>query len=118
MGSGDRHMALALIGKVEYSHPGNISADYASKLKEFQEKCDGLTLGYVKGTIIHHWHGRIEDRKYQERWNILTKGVYEPSNDLIYDKNGVIQLSDKGKHLREQFSNYFQGRNEDCTTLV
>lgn len=117
MGSADRHTALALIGKVEYSHPGNISEDYASRLKDFQSKCEGLTLGYVKGTIVHHWHGRIEDRKYQERWQILTKGEYKPSSDIVHNKNGVIQLSTEGERLHEELSKYFEGRKEDCTTL-
>lgn len=117
MGSGDRHTALALIGKVEYSHPGNISKDYAQKLQELQARCQGLTLGFVKGTIIHHWHGRIEDRKYQERWNILTKGEYKPSSDVVHNKNGVLQLSQEGERLHPEFCAYFAGRKEDCTTL-
>lgn len=117
LGSGDRHMALALIGKVEYSHPGNISDEYAASLKHLQARCEGLTLGFVKGTIIHHWHGRIEDRKYQDRWKILIKGQYNPSTDVVHNKNGVVQLSVEGERLHKELIEYFEGRKEDETTL-
>lgn len=117
MGSGDRHTALALIGKVEYSHPGNISEEYANRLKQLQERCNGLTLGYVRGTILHHWHGRMEDRKYQDRWKILTNGGYDPSVDLVHNKNGVIQLTTEGERLHPKLQEYFQGRKEDCTDV-
>lgn len=117
MGSGDRHTALALIGKVEYSHPGNISIEYAKQLKDFEARCEGLTLGFVKGTILHHWHGRIEDRKYQERWNILTKGAYNPSVDIVRNKNGVITLTTEGERLHDQLRQYFEGRKEDATSI-
>lgn len=116
LGSGDRHMALALIGKVECSYPGQISADYATKLEEYQEKCKGLTLGFVPGTILHHWHGRIEDRKYRERWQILTKYDFQPSKDCMYNKHGVLQLTEDGKRMQENLREYFAGRREDEMT--
>lgn len=117
LGSGDRHMALALIGDVKSSHPGNISENYKNKLKEFEDKCAGLRLGYVEGSIMHHWHGRIEDRKYQERWHILTKGKYVPDEDIQKDKNGVIHLTESGKRLEQQIQEYFIGRKEDNLEL-
>jgi hypothetical protein len=113
LGSGDRHMALALIGKVECSHPGNIHPEYGRMLKQYQEKCKGLKLGYTPGTILHHWHGRLEDRKYRERWDILTKGQYDPSLDIHKDGIGLLQLSKSGMRLKEEISEYFVGRNED-----
>lgn len=113
LGSGDRHMALALIGLVEYSYPGNIHKTYATLLKEYQERCKGLRLGYVPGIIMHYWHGRLADRKYQERWNILTKNQYDPDVDIYFTEHGVIQLSSKGERLQPELSAYFAGRNED-----
>lgn len=115
LGSGDRHMALALIGLVECSHPGNIHAEYARLLREFQERCRGLQSTYVPGTIVHHFHGNLADRKYQERWALLTRSndQYNPSEDIARTAHGVVQLTAKGLRLQEHFSEYFVGRNED-----
>lgn len=113
LGSGDRHMALAWIGKAELSHPGNIHLDYMLKLKEFQDKCTDLTVGYVPGTVLHHFHGSLKDRRYQERWTILTKHQYSPMKDIIYSKDGILQLTECGKRLQDPIDDYFLGRNED-----
>lgn len=117
LGSGDHHMALAFIGKVELSHPGNVSKDYATNLHEFQERCKGMRLGYVKGTILHHWHGRLEDRKYRERWDILTKNVYMPRLDVLKNGQGLIQLTARGSRLSPEITQYFADRKEDNTVV-
>ena len=115
LGSGDRHIALALIGKVDWSCPGDVHPNYLSMLREYQIACEGLTLGYVPGTILHHWHGRFEDRKYRERWNILTKNKFDPLNDLYTTKYGLIQLSAPGKRMDAELRDYFVGRKEDLS---
>lgn len=113
LGSGDHHMALAWIGKVECSHPGNIHLDYMMALKEFQDRCKDLKLSYVTGTILHHYHGSIADRRYQERWQILTKNEYSPYKDISYKENGLLYLTETGKRLQEPIDDYFKGRRED-----
>lgn len=118
LGSGDRHMALALIGRVEWSAPGNIHEGYLIRLKAFQERCKGLKLGYVPGTIIHHWHGNKADRKYVERWDILTKGKYNPQTDIKRNHHGQIYLTQDGIRLQSPIKEYFQGRLEDGRSSV
>lgn len=113
LGSADRHMALAMIGQAENSCPGNVHANYKNMLVEFQKKCVGLKLGNIDGTILHEWHGRIEDRKYKERWDILTKHQFDPNNDLCLTKDGIIQLVDNGVRMQSDLSSYFLGRKED-----
>jgi len=113
LGSGDHHMALAWIGKVECSHPGNIHLDYMMALKEFQDRCKNMKLGYVPGSILHHYHGSIADRRYQERWQILTKHHYSPLKDIAYKENGLLYLTESGKRFQESIDDYFKGRRED-----
>jgi hypothetical protein len=113
LGSGDRHMALALIGKVEWSAPGNISVNYLQMLFKYQKACKGLTLSYVPGTILHHWHGSLENRRYKERWDILTSNKYDPVLDLDYTKQGLIYLNSKGERLKDDIVQYFKERKED-----
>jgi len=119
LGAGDHHMSLAFIGKVECSHPNNINENYKKKLLEYQEKCtkNKLLLDYVSGTIIHHWHGRLEDRKYKDRWNILATFNYDPTKDIYYTKHGYIQFTESGKRLNDELLKYFTERNEDGILL-
>lgn len=114
LGSGDRHMAMALIGKVLDSAPGNIHENYRTMLREFQYACKGLTLSYVPGTILHHWHGSLENRRYRERWDILTQNRFDPLVDIGQrEDNGLIQLTKSGQRMVDDLDNYFIGRLED-----
>ena len=117
LGSGDHHMALALIGKVTCSHPGNIHTSYADKLDAFEKRVHELKIGYIPGTIVHYWHGRLEDRKYKERWEILTSHQYDPDKDTYKTKGGVIQLTLSGLRLKDDIHDYFIGRREDNMKL-
>lgn len=113
LGSGDHHMALGLIGLVHLSHPGGIHVGYSEALKQYERRVANLRLGYIPGTILHHFHGSLKDRRYQERWEILTQGKYNPMSDIGFDQRGVIQLTEKGERLAPAISAYFYGRNED-----
>lgn len=113
LGSGDRHMAMALIGRVRDSAPGNINSNYMDLLDEYQKSCKGLEVSYVPGTILHYWHGRFEDRKYKERWEILIKNNFDPCMDISASKSGVTSLTRKGLRMSKDLQEYFTGRCED-----
>jgi hypothetical protein len=119
LGSGDRHMAMALIGHADWSAPGNIHPNYLQRLVDFQQRTQsqGLTLGYVPGTILHHWHGRLQDRKYRERWDILTKLKYDPDKDVKYTIHEILTFTEEGERLREPIKEYFVGRKEDNNNI-
>ena len=59
LGSGDHHMALGLITRVECSHPKDIHPSYKRLLRDFEKRVLPLKLGYVEGTIKHYWHGDL-----------------------------------------------------------
>lgn len=113
LGSADRHMAMAMIGKVLQSGPGNMHPHYKVMLEEFQRRVKGLHIGWVHGTIIHQWHGSLANRKYKERWDILTKNEYDPFLDIGTSKDGIIELTTRGKRLAPFINEYFTGRQED-----
>jgi hypothetical protein len=113
LGSGDRHMAMALIGKVSDSYPGNIHENYKKLLLDYEKQVNKLSLSWVSGTIVHYWHGSLENRKYRERWDILTKNSFDPLKDIGITKKGLLQLSGEGKRLVEPIANYFLERCED-----
>jgi len=120
LGSGDRHMALAIINSVADSCPSQINADYKNRLSEFQMNCQAanLGLGYVTGTVMHFWHGRLADRKYRERWDILVSHAYCPMQDICRSHRcGLIQLTEKGKRMTSVLHEYFEGRREDNVNM-
>ena len=109
LGSGDRHMAMAWIGRVLDSCPGTIHLNYKIMLMEYQYKCKNFKVSYVPGTILHHWHGRFEDRKYKERWNVLIQHAFNPIEDITMSLN----LTPAGKRMEQDLKAYFEGRKED-----
>ena len=109
LGSGDRHMAMAWIGRVLDSCPGNIHMSYKVMLMEYQYKCQNFKVSYVPGTILHHWHGRFEDRKYKERWNVLVQHAFNPIEDITMS----LRLTPSGKRMEKDLKDYFEGRRED-----
>jgi hypothetical protein len=113
LGSGDRHMAMALAGLGEHSAPGNIHENYKVLLKLYESRVRKLKTAWVNGTIIHYWHGSFADRRYRERWDILTKNRFDPFDDIGYTDSGLVQLSPKGKRFEKFLDEYFTGRRED-----
>ena len=109
LGSGDRHMAMAWIGRVLDSCPGNIHMNYKIMLMEYQYKCKNFSVSYVPGTILHHWHGRFEDRKYRERWDVLVRHAFDPITDVTMG----LRLTPSGKRMEKDLKAYFEGRRED-----
>lgn len=113
LGSGDRHMAMALTGRVLQSGPGTIHANYKKLLEEYQKACEGLRVSWVPGTILHHWHGSLENRRYRERWEILIKNNFDPLKDITFSAEGRVALTRSGLRLVKDLDEYFLGRRED-----
>jgi hypothetical protein len=76
-------------------------------LKMYETRVKKLTVDSVHGTIVHEWHGSFVNRKYRERWDILTKNKYDPFEDIGYTDQGLLQLTDKGRRL-EKFLEEFE----------
>jgi hypothetical protein len=117
LGSGDHHMANALVGRAQYSFPKDIHANYRSRVLAWQENAEASikrNVGYVPGTILHHWHGKKRDRKYRDRWEILIKNDFDPERHINYDRQRLLQLSATAPpQLRDDIRLYFRQRNED-----
>ena len=115
LGSGDRHMAMALAGLGGNSFPGNISENYKVLLKIYESRVKMFKVSWVNGTIVHFWHGAFADRRYRDRWDILTKNNFDPFEDIGYTDTGLVQLSEKGRRFEKFLEEYFIGRREDGT---
>ena len=94
LGSGDRHMAMALAGIGQHSCPGTVHDNYKMMLKLYERNLKQFKVSWVDGTIIHFWHGSFADRRYKERWDILTRNAFDPFEDIGYTDEGLVQLTE------------------------
>lgn len=113
-GAGDYFMALALAGAITPASTRRPGSNYAKLLLDWQKKCEPhRDFGYLDTTILHFWHGRLEDRRYTDRWRILADNDFDPDVDLRRDDNGLIRLSGNKPALRDALRDYFRSLNED-----
>jgi hypothetical protein len=118
-GAGDWHMAQSLIGRGQWSVPNTVTKGYLAPILAWQERAQRYLrrdIGYVDGTLTHAFHGSKKCRRYQERWDIVTKNLFDPATDLKRDWQGLYQLVDETPRqwkLRDDLRRYFQERNED-----
>ncbi len=120
LGSADRSAAYSWIGCVGDSVDKDIQSPYLDALKVYQARCERFVrrdIGYLPGTILHHFHGAKKNRRYADRWKILTSTHFDPNKHIKRDYQGLWQLSDLGDvnsiRLRDQIRQYFLQRNED-----
>lgn len=120
LGSGDHHMATAFVGSVDESIHKNMHQNYGLLWRIFQERCERhiqRNLGFVHGTILHHFHGRKKTRYYVERWKTLVQHKYDPLVDVQHDWQGLVKLSGNKPGLRDDIMKYFRSRLEDSTDV-
>jgi hypothetical protein len=127
LGSGDWHMAHALVGGISleggYSWEATRLTGYMRKMLEWQTRAERhikRDVGYVTSTVGHWYHGNKEDRQYGSRGEILIRNEYNPETDIKYDVQGMIQLESEEPRqlvLRDQIRAYMSSRNEDSVPL-
>jgi len=117
LGAGDHHMAMSFLGRADLSFPGSVNPDYLKWVLAFQERAKDAdilnNIGFVPGSIAHHFHGSKKNRKYNTRWEILTKWNFDPALDISRDRQGLWQLTKRGLRMRNDLRAYFRQRNED-----
>jgi hypothetical protein len=123
VGEADYIMAKSIVGEAQdVLYPG-VSPGYRKAVADWQDRALDLrgNLGYVPGTVLHHWHGRKAGRKYWDRCKILTDSQFDPAIDLKRDWQGLYQLVDhhepRSLLLRDSIRSYFRARNEDGIEL-
>ena len=120
MGSGDFHMAQALVGEADCSIPGGAAASYRAHVKRWEARAKRVVdgnVGYVRGTIEHGFHGSKPKRNYLGRWDMFVKHQFCPDTDLIRNAYGVYELAPGKPELRRDFDRYLRHRDEDATSL-
>jgi hypothetical protein len=127
LGSGDWHMAHALVGGISleggYSSEALKLSEYVRRMIVWQERAERWIkrdVGYVPMTVGHWFHGDKADRKYGSRGQILIDAKFNPDVDVKYDSQGLLQLETwepRQIQLRDRIRDYFRTRNEDSVPL-
>lgn len=117
VGTADHQMAWAFVGDTQIGIHGQTSDNYKLRVTQHLECIKNVVngdLGAVPGTILHHWHGTKESRRYGERWKVLTDNNFEPDFDLIRRHDGLLELTERNPKLRNDIRRYMSLRNDDC----
>ena len=116
LGSADAHMCMAWIGKASKTLHPDLHPNYKELCKIYEERCERhirRNIGYVKGTILHSWHGKKADRQYCTRWQILIHNQFDPLRDIKKDHQNLWKLETTKPQLRDDIRRYFRQRHED-----
>lgn len=117
LGGGDTFMAFALIGAInQRTMPNSLGVSGVRLLQNWQDRAEKYirrNVGFVKGSIHHHWHGSRADRAYYDRGSILTGASFDPEKDLYRDTQLAYQINPENILLRDGAQQYFRQRNED-----
>lgn len=122
LGSSDRHMAGAFVGKAEETVHGGVHPNYKKWLMSYQDRCEKYikrNVGFIPGTIRHSWHGPKNKRGYDTRWKILDEWQFDPETDIKRDVSGIWTFvidTPRQQGLRDAIRKYMRSRDEDNTS--
>lgn len=117
IGGGDTTLAFAASAQWEEvivfqcMGPGH-AADYRQWSIGFHDATQGR-VGYVDGDVFHLWHGDLMQRRYEQRYKILSAFGYDPATDIAFDTQGCWRWNSPKYAMHEKVSEYFEVRNED-----
>lgn len=116
MGSGDHHMACALIGQSGFSLPAGVHPHYRAMVAAWEARAEATikrNIGYLPGAIRHFYHGAKSNRGYNSRWDVLTGADFDPIKDVALDRHGVLKWTTDKRGLIDGARDYFRARQED-----
>jgi hypothetical protein len=74
-----------------------------------------LLIAIVVATAIitlrlrHSWHGSFEDRKYVQRWDVLSHHNFMPSVHMVERQDGLVTwAADAPEQLKSMTLQYFR----------
>jgi hypothetical protein len=119
-GGGDWHMSHALIEKVEGMMRTDLHRNYKKLCMQWYHRCRThirKNVGFMTGSVLHHWHGRKTQRGYNSKHSLLARVGFDPPRHLKRDINGLWNLHDDRSEaypkLRDLMRSIARDRNED-----
>lgn len=118
LGSGDRALACAIFGRPEDAIKAARMDDrraehYLAWAKPLFASVQG-NVGIRPGRLFHLWHGKIENRRYLQRHEMLATLDFDPDRDIELNEWGAWKWTAQASpSLREAVAHYFAERKED-----
>jgi hypothetical protein len=117
IGGGDFIFAVAAtqsydFAKTAASFKNAPSKNYSDQLMSYYNLFKDCKTYYINGLICHQWHGDLNQRDYEPRWNILLNNNFDPDFHTSKTSDGVIYLNDNSKNLEKDFLEYFKKRKD------
>lgn len=117
LGSGDTIMAMTFCGAIDHPYFNILGGVFKEHCTKWAVKANEVVQGdawHVFGSIRHLWHGKLEDRQYEERVFKLARLGFDPDKHLITTPSGLWGLSSETPVVVRNFINsYFKTRKED-----
>jgi len=117
VGGGDGAIAAGVMGNfqdfVDYLllNPRR-SEHFLAWARPFYDAVRG-NLGHCPGTLLHLWHGDLEDRNYRARRVGLAEFDFDPYSDIAIDNSGAWRWTSDKPRMHRFVRDYFDSRFED-----
>ena len=117
MGSGDRALACAAVGRAEDAvvtlHLNEARTRHYLPWATRLTAAVGGRVGVLDGALFHLWHGELSFRGYAERHRAFADFQFDPARDLIYRPGRPLEWSPTRPDLEAFARKYFESRRED-----
>jgi hypothetical protein len=88
------------------------SKNYNDQLMSYYNLFKDCKAHYINGIICHQWHGNLNQRQYDCRYDILLKHKFDPFVHVSRTFEGVIYLNDDAKNFEKDILEYFKKRED------
>jgi len=118
-GSGDHMMAHAFCGDWESTCIDRIIGQNNPHRAHFSDWCRRTyknvraSVGCVAGTLLHLWHGDVDNRRYVTRNKELAALGFDPGHDIKIDDAGCWKWASEKPTLHRWARRYYARRKED-----
>ncbi len=119
LGSSDAVMVFSLLGKGKESLMPGLSPSIMDKISiweknsEFWLKESKRSTNYLDNVIYHSFHGKSENRRYEDRYEIFVKHQVDIDVDAYKNEDGLWEIKTDKVELIDDIKDYFSSRKED-----
>ncbi|MBX3025484.1 hypothetical protein KF840_11325 [bacterium] len=116
LGSGDKAMAIAALGRFDLLDRLAMNARQTMHFRAWADPffADvGGDIGCADATLVHLWHGDLKARRYRRRHEEFSRFGFDPFADIAVDPQGAWRWTTTNAEMRAYVADYFAARNED-----
>jgi GR25 family glycosyltransferase involved in LPS biosynthesis len=118
IGGADSLMFFSFVGlnnTAFHKKMNNEWLDFYNKWNQISFSNIHSSINNISGDIIHLYHGKMINRNYNSRYEILSKERFNPILDLIIDNNNLWKF--KNVNISKNLEKYFESRDEDDNVI-